>query len=189
MKLDRRYAYFLIYKPYGMLSQFTSNEPGKRTLGELHAFPKDVYPVGRLDEDSEGLLLLTNDPKMNATLLGDSTEKEYWVQVEGIPTEAALAHLRKGVDITAKKQRYHTQPAQVRLLEPAPALPERVPPIRVRLSVPDRWLAITIHEGKNRQVRKMVAAVGFPCLRLVRWRFGEWTLDGLGVGEVRVLGK
>ncbi len=185
MDTSKRYRYYLIYKPYGMLSQFTSDDPGKRTLGELHAFPKDVYPVGRLDEDSEGLLLLTNDPKMNSALLGEGVEKEYWVQVEGIPTEAALAQLRKGVDITVKKQRYHTRPAQVRMLEPAPPLPARVPPIRVRLSVPDAWLALTIREGKNRQVRKMVAAVGFPCLRLVRWRFGDWELGNLGVGGVR----
>ncbi len=185
MDAQKRYRYYLIYKPYGMLSQFTTAEPGKRTLGELHAFPSDVYPVGRLDEDSEGLLLLTNDPKMNALLLGEGVEKEYWVQVEGIPTEAALVQLRQGVDITVKKKRYRTLPAQARRLEPVPALPERVPPIRVRLSIPDRWIALTIREGKNRQVRKMVAAVGFPCLRLVRARFGKWELGDLHPGGVR----
>lgn len=180
-----KYRYFLIYKPYGMLSQFTTDDPQKRTLGELFPFPKDAYPVGRLDEDSEGLLLLTNDPKMNATLLGEGIEKEYWVQVEGVPSEGALAQLRSGVTITVKKMRYQTRPAGARLLSPAPDLPARVPPIRVRLTVPDAWLAITIREGKNRQVRRMTAAVGLPTLRLVRWRLGTWTLDGMGVGEVR----
>jgi 23S rRNA pseudouridine2457 synthase len=179
------YRYFLIYKPYGMLSQFSSTEPGKRTLGELYDFPKDVYPVGRLDEDSEGLLLLTNDPRMNAALLGEKVEKEYWVQVEGIPTEGALEKLRRGVDITVRKKRHYTLPAVVRRLEPAPDLPPRVPPIRVRLTIPDVWLSITITEGKNRQVRKMTAAVGYPTLRLIRWRLGEWTIRGMGVGEVR----
>jgi 23S rRNA pseudouridine2457 synthase len=182
-----RYRYFLIYKPYGMLSQFTTDDPRKRTLGELFAFPKDVYPVGRLDEDSEGLLLLTNDPKVNALLLGEGVEKEYWVQVEGVATEAALAALRKGVDISVQKRTYHTQPAVAQALVPAPDLPARVPPIRVRLTVPDCWLAITIREGKNRQVRKMTAAVGLPTLRLVRWRIAAWTLAGMGVGEVREL--
>jgi 23S rRNA pseudouridine2457 synthase len=181
------HRYFLIYKPYGMLSQFTTDDPRKRTLGELYAFPKDVYPVGRLDEDSEGLLLLTNDPKVNALLLGEGVEKEYWVQVEGVATEAALAQLRRGVDISVQKRMYHTRPAQARVLAPAPELPARVPPIRVRLTVPDCWLAICISEGKNRQVRKMTAAVGLPTLRLVRWRIHTWTLAGMGVGEVREL--
>jgi 23S rRNA pseudouridine2457 synthase len=190
------YRYFLIYKPYGMLSQFTSDDPAKRTLGELYDFPKDVYPVGRLDEDSEGLLILTNDPRMNAELLGGRVDKEYWVQVEGMaganyvpgtpfPTEGALEKLRKGVDITVRKKRHYTLPAVVRRLDPAPALPARVPPIRVRLTVPDGWISITIREGKNRQVRKMTAAVGYPTLRLVRWRLGEWTIKGMVPGEVR----
>lgn len=179
------YRYFLLFKPYGVLSQFTKDDPAKRTLGDVHPFPKDVYPVGRLDEDSEGLLLLTNDPRMNAELLGEGVEKEYWVQVEGLPTEDALARLRKGVDISVKGKRHHTLPAGARLLTAAPDLPARVPPIRVRLTVPDCWLAITIREGKNRQVRKMTAAVGHPTLRLVRWRLGRWTLEGLQPGEVR----
>lgn len=181
------YRYFLIYKPYGMLSQFSTDDPAKRTLGELHDFPKDVYPVGRLDEDSEGLLLLTNDPKMNAALTGESVDKEYYVQVEGIPTEGALEKLRRGVDITVKKQRYYTKPALVRRLEPAPELPDRVPPIRVRQTVPDAWISITLREGKNRQVRRMTAAVGYPTLRLVRWRQGKWTIRGMQVGEVMEL--
>lgn len=183
----KRLRYYMIYKPYGMLSQFTTSEPGKRTLAELYDFPQDVYPVGRLDEDSEGLLLLTNDPQMNAALLGERVEKEYWVQVEGIPTEGALEKLRRGVDITVRKKPYYTLPATVRRLDPVPDLPPRVPPIRVRLTVPDAWLSIIITEGKNRQVRKMTAAVGYPTLRLVRWRLGTWTLKGMTLGEVREL--
>lgn len=179
------HRYFLIYKPYGVLSQFSTDDPSKRTLAELHDFPKDVYPVGRLDEDSEGLLLLTNDPKMNAVLLGQKIEKEYWVQVEGIPNEGALEKLRRGVDITVKKERYYTLPATVRRLEPAPDLPVRIPPIRVRATIPDCWLSITIKEGKNRQVRKMTAAIGFPTLRLVRWRLHTLKLGDMQPGDVK----
>ena len=179
-----KFRYFLIYKPFGILSQFTSEIEGKRTLAALYDFPKDVYPVGRLDEDSEGLLLLTNDPKENARLLGNQIEKEYFVQVEGNPMEADLQPLRVGVEIRAKKKRHQTLPAKVRLLESPPNLPERNPPIRYRAAIPDCWLSITIAEGKNRQVRKMTAAVGFPTLRLVRWRMATFTIENLEVGEV-----
>ena len=168
-----------------VLSQFTDPVGGKRTLGELFDFPKDVYPVGRLDEDSEGLLLLTNDPRLNRELLGQGVEKEYWVQVEGIPTDEALARLRDGVDIRVRKRVHRTAPAQVRRLEPAPELPRRDPPIRVRLSIPDRWLSLTLREGKNRQVRRMTAQVGFPTLRLLRWRIRDYTLEGMVSGQVR----
>lgn len=180
-----RFRYYLIYKPYLVLSQFTDPVGGKRTLGELYDFPKDVYPVGRLDEDSEGLLLLTNDPGKNREMLGKGIEKEYWVQVEGIPTEEALQQLRTGVDIRVRKKVHHTAPAIVRRLDPPPLLPPREPPIRVRLSVPDRWLSLTLREGKNRQVRRMTAKVGFPTLRLVRWRFAHFTIEGMQPGEVR----
>lgn len=180
-----KYRSFLIYKPYGVLSQFTAPVEGKRTLGELYDFPKDVYPIGRLDEDSEGLLLLTNDPRMNQKLLGQGIEKEYYVQVEGIPDEAALQPLREGVTIRVRKKDHHTLPAKVRRLDPEPDLPPREPPIRFRKSVPDCWISLTLREGKNRQVRKMTAAVGYPCLRLVRWRVGHWTLGDMQVGEVR----
>ncbi len=181
------FRYFLIYKPFGVLSQFTTEIEGKRTLASLHNFPKDVYPIGRLDEDSEGLLLLTNDPRENARLLGNKIEKEYYVQVEGIPTDEALDQLRAGVDIRVKKKVHHAMPAQVKRLDPAPLLPDREPPIRYRASIPDRWLSITISEGKNRQVRKMTAAVGFPTLRLARWRLGKHTVEGMQVGEVTEL--
>jgi 23S rRNA pseudouridine2457 synthase len=179
-----RYRYFLLYKPYMVLCQF-SPEAGKRTLGEVHAFPKDVYPVGRLDEDSEGLLLLTNDPRANARLLGTGIEKEYYAQVEGAPTESALDPLRKGVEIRVKKEAYTTLPARVSILAASPTLPPREPPIRYRAAIPTAWISITLREGKNRQVRRMTASVGFPTLRLVRWRFGEWTVAGMESGEVR----
>lgn len=183
MKSNR---YFIVYKPYGVLSQFTDPVGGKRTLGDLHAFPKDVYPVGRLDENSEGLLLLTNDRKANERLLGKGVEKEYWVQVEGEPGEEALEQLRRGVEIKVRKKPYRTRPAKARLLVD-PSLPDRDPPIRFRKHIPDSWIAIILTEGKNRQVRKMTAKVGHPTLRLVRVRFGKWTVEGMQVGEVREL--
>jgi len=175
---------YLIYKPYGVVSQFTAPVPGKRTLGELFDFPPDVYPVGRLDETSEGLLILTNDARQNQRLLGQQIEKEYWVQVEGVPDEAALAQLRQGVDIRIKQKAYRTLPAEVRRLG-EPALPPRDPPIRQRKSIPESWLSLCIREGKNRQVRRMTAAVGYPTLRLVRWRLAQMTIEGMQPGEVR----
>lgn len=178
---------FALYKPYGYLSQFTDPTGGrKRTLADLVALPKDVYPIGRLDEDSEGLLLLTNDNQLKQRLLGQGVEKEYWVQVEGIPAEAALAHLRAGVHIRVRKRDYRTRPAEVHRLDPPPDLPPRHPPIRYRKSVPDRWLSLTLREGKNRQVRRMTAAVGHPTLRLIRWRIGPWSLAGMKPGEILV---
>lgn len=167
------------------MSQFTDVTGKKRTLGELYAFPSDVYPVGRLDETSEGLLILSDDKSLNQKILGKGVEKEYWVQVEGIPTEQALEQLRKGVDIKVKKNVYHTRPAKATVLDVVPDLPERDPPIRFRKSIPTTWMSLTLREGKNRQVRKMTAAVGFPTLRLVRWRIGSFTLQGFLLGEVR----
>jgi 23S rRNA pseudouridine2457 synthase len=170
-------------KPYGVISQFTSRE-GKRTLSEFIRV-KDVYPIGRLDEDSEGLLLLTeegalqhqlSDPKFDHT-------KTYLVQVERVPDEAALQMLCRGVSIRG----YKTKPAKVRLLENEPLLPPRNPPIRFRKSVPTAWLEITLAEGKNRQVRRMTAAVGYPTLRLVRVAIAGVTSDGLEPGEWRDL--
>ena len=185
MKSRRNFRYYLVYKPFGMVSQFTAPVEGKRTLGELFDFPKDVYPVGRLDEDSEGLLILTNDPALNQRLLGQGVEKEYFVQVEGIPEESALAQLRAGVTIRVRKKDHHTLPADVERVEPTPDLPPRDPPIRFRKTVPDCWISLTIREGKNRQVRKMTAKVGHPCLRLVRVRVGEIELGRMQVGEVQ----
>ncbi len=174
-----------LHKPYGVLSQFTP-EPGSRwrTLADF-GLPAGVYPLGRLDADSEGLLLLADEPGLNTWLLdpAGAHRREYWVQVERIPNEAALARLAKGVLIGT----HATRPCTVRRLEPPPALPPRVPPIRVRKSVPDCWLALELVEGKNRQVRRMTAAVGHPTLRLVRVRIGEFELGGLTPGRWREL--
>lgn len=180
-----RYRYFLVYKPFGVLSQFTDPVGGKRTLGDLFAFPRDVYPIGRLDEDSEGLLLLTSDPRQNKHWLGQNIEKEYWVQVEGIPTPEALAQLRKGVQIRIKKKTHLTIPAGADLLNDPSQVPPRDPPIRFRKTVPDTWITLTLREGKNRQVRRMTAAVGFPTLRLIRFRIGHFDISGMSPGEVK----
>ena len=151
--------------------------------------PKDVYPVGRLDYDSEGLLLLTNDKSMNAALLhpGKKHERTYLVQVEGSITDLALQQLQNGVEISVNGERYQTKPARVKLLIEAPDLPERVPPIRFRKNIPTSWIELTLTEGKNRQVRRMTAAVGHPTLRLIRTSIGEWPVAGLGPGEWKEL--
>ncbi len=174
----------MLYKPYGVLSQFTTPSEGKLGLGSLYDFPKDVYPVGRLDEDSEGLLLLTNDGSANRRLLGQGIEKTYWVQVEGSIQEADLEPIRRGLTIKVKKESYNTLPARARVLPQVPDLPERNPPIRFRANIPTSWIEVVLREGKNRQVRKMTAAIGFPTLRLVRVRFGSLQLAKTQVGEV-----
>ncbi len=180
--------YFALYKPFGMLSQFTREAPGQHTLADLgFAFNKDVYPVGRLDADSEGLLLLTNDKSLNAKLLHPkfAHARSYLAQVEGVPDSIALKRLAEGVEIRVEGKTYRTQPAVVRLLDTPPELPERHPPVRFRKTVPDRWLEITLTEGKNRQVRRMCAAVGYPVLRLVRIKIGGLQLGDMAPGEVR----
>ncbi|MDI6803239.1 MAG: pseudouridine synthase [Bacteroidota bacterium] len=176
--------YIILYKPYGVLCQFSDKED-RPTLSDLGKFPKDVYPVGRLDFDSEGLVLLTNDNTLKHKLLEPKfkTPKTYLAQVETIPDENALEKLRKGVVIEGKK----TLPAEVKLLEQEPNLPPRSVPIRFRKNVPTAWLEITIYEGRNRQVRKMTAAVGHPTLRLVRIKMGNIELGNLLIGEVRNL--
>lgn len=181
-------SYFITYKPFGVLTQFSGEGPTLASLGE---FPRDVYPVGRLDKDSEGLLLLTDDKSLNHPLLNPrfAHQRTYFVQVEGVPTTEALAHLQAGVTIQVDGKPYRTKPAVAKLLDSAPTLPERNPPIRYRASIPDRWLALTLIEGKNRQVRKMTAAVGFPTLRLVRFSMEKITLDGMAAGEVRELSQ
>ena len=164
--------YYLINKPYGMLSQFTREVPDHRVLGDLFDFQKDIYPVGRLDRDSEGLLILTNDRRLNEALLHPSRQhgRTYWVRVEGTQTEGHLARLRKGVTIRAKGKTHQSAPLQARELgeQETTGIPPRTPPVRFRKSVPDAWLELTLTEGKNRQVRKMCAAVGLPVLRLIR---------------------
>ncbi|MVM28606.1 pseudouridine synthase [Spirosoma sp. HMF4905] len=182
--------YFLIYKPYLMLSQF-SREGDKQTLADLDfAFPTDVYPVGRLDADSEGLLLLTSDKQLNHRLLNPKFRhnRTYYVQVDGALTEAACQQLEQGVTISVDGKSYHTLPADARIIT-EPGLPERNPPIRYRANIPTSWLSISLHEGKNRQVRKMTAAVGFPTLRLVRWSIENLTAEGMTPGQVRELSR
>lgn len=177
------YKYFVINKPYGVLSQFTDSE-GRKTLKDFGPFPKSVYPVGRLDRDSEGLLIITNDKSLTDFLLNPKYkhEKEYFVQVEGIPTDEALQKLQEGVIIEGKK----TLPAKLRIID-YPNFAERIPPIRERKNIPTTWISLTITEGRNRQVRKMTAAVGFPTLRLVRVRIKNVLLNILKSGEVRTL--
>ena len=184
-------TYFILYKPFGVLSQFTREHPDHKVLGDVYPFPSDVYPVGRLDKDSEGLLLLTNDKALNHKLLNPNFKhkRTYWVQVEGIPDETAIAQLQQGVDIKVNKKKHHTLPAEASLLSPPPVLPERNPPIRYRKNVPDSWLSITLVEGKNRQVRKMCAKVGYPVLRLVRVSIEHLRFQELEVGMVQELSR
>lgn len=178
--------YFIIYKPYGVLTQFSGEGP---TLASLGTFPNDVYPVGRLDKDSEGLLLITDDKWLNHHLLNPrfGHQRTYFAQVEGIPTPEALKQLRSGVTINVDGGEYKTKPALAKILDPVPTLPLRIPPIRYRASIPDSWIELTLIEGKNRQVRKMTAAVGFPTLRLVRYSMEKITILGMNVGEIREL--
>lgn len=175
--------YLLFHKPYGVLSQFTP-AGDKPTLQDYIDVP-DVYTVGRLDADSEGLLLLTDDGRLQHRLTDPKFQhpRTYWVQIENIPDEAALLQLRTGITI----QNYRTRPAQARLIEQEPDLPPRQPPIRERKSIPTAWLELTLTEGKNRQVRRMTAAVGFPTLRLVRVSIGQINLAGLAPGAWREL--
>jgi 23S rRNA pseudouridine2457 synthase len=172
-------------KPYGHLSQFTP-EPGSqwRTLADF-GLPAKVYPLGRLDADSEGLLLLSDENGLNSRLHDpiQGHPREYWVQVERVPTNAALQQLARGVRIGD----YTTQPCQVRRLEPAPPLPPRDPPVRFRKTVPDCWLSLILHEGKNRQVRRMTAGIGHPTLRLMRVAIGDFRLNAIKPGAWREL--
>ena len=172
----------LLNKPYGVLSQFTGGkEAVADTLAHLVDVP-DVYPAGRLDKDSEGLLLLTDDGRLQARIAEPRYKlpKTYLVQVEGEPDAGQLAQLAAGVRLTDGM----TRPAEAHAIDP-PELWPRDPPVRYRKSVPDSWLSLTITEGRNRQVRRMTAAVGLPTLRLVRWSVGEWSLDGIAPGEWR----
>jgi len=175
---------FVIYKPYGMLSQLnTKGYKKKKGLAELFAFPEGVQPVGRLDEDSEGLLLLTSDNAMNIHIRSTDIEKEYWVQLDGEITDAAIAKLEKGVIIKKEKENYLTLPCKVSKIPEL--MPERDPASRGGRHRPSTWISITIREGKFRQVRKMTAAVGYPTLRLVRVRIGKIRLGSMQPSEVK----
>ena len=173
----------LLNKPYGVLPQFTDEKsPSPRPTLSAYVTVPHVYPAGRLDMDSEGLMLLTDDGRLQARISNPKYKipKTYLVQVEGEPEEAALDALRRSVMLKDGP----TLPAHVEAIDP-PELWPRDPPVRFRKSVPDRWLRLTIHEGRNRQVRRMTAAVGHPTLRLVRWQVGEWTLEGIAPGAWR----
>ena len=214
------------HKPYGVISQFTGDGSSNRTLAEF-GFPKNVYPIGRLDADSEGLLLLSDEPEWNERLLHPhhAHEREYWAQVERIPTPEALKKLARGVSIAIGgraaaaarggaaappppgSKGYHTLPCRAWILEPQPEvgasrrdarsgrlgepslppIPPRDPPIRFRKSVPDCWIGLELIEGKNRQVRRMTAAIGHPTLRLIRVRIGNFLLGDLPAGQWRIL--
>ena len=171
----------LLNKPYGVLCQFSDDGSGKPTLAQYVKVP-GVYPAGRLDTDSEGLLLLTDDGKLQARIADPKFKlaKTYLAQVEGVPDAAALEALRRGVQLKDGL----TRPAEAEAIPPPPLWP-REPPIRVRQAIPDSWIKLTLCEGKNRQVRRMTAAVGFPTLRLVRWGIGDWSVEGLTPGEWR----
>ncbi|MBS0664283.1 MAG: pseudouridine synthase [Verrucomicrobia bacterium] len=176
------------HKPYGVLSQFTP-EPGSkwRTLAD-YRLPREVYALGRLDADSEGLLLLSDEAGLNTRLLdpAHAHRREYWAQVERIPTAESLAQLERG---GLAIDNYRTLPCRARRLEPVPAIPPRDPPVRYRKNVPDCWLSLELIEGKNRQVRRMTAAIGHPTLRLLRVRIGGFALGELAAGQWRELSR
>ena len=175
--------YFILNKPYGVLSQFSDKE-NRITLSSLHNFPSDVYPVGRLDMDSEGLLIITNDKSLTDYLLNPKNkhEREYFVQVEGIPSENDLQKLRNGIILKDGL----TLPAKAKIID-EPDFQPRVPPIRERKNIPTSWLSLTLIEGRNRQVRRMTSAIGFPTLRLVRVRINKLFLNEMKIGDVKEL--
>lgn len=173
------------HKPHGVLSQFTADGSPNRTLAAF-AFPKEVHPIGRLDADSEGLLLLSDEAWLNERLLHPrhAHEREYWAQVERIPGDEALRQLAKGILLQGRQ----TLPCRAWLLDPQPQMPPRDPPVRFRKSVPDCWIGLELIEGRNRQVRRMTAAIGHPTLRLVRVRMGKFELGKLPPGRWKILG-
>ena len=178
--------HFILHKPYGFLSQFIRTETvrkNKKLLGELGDFPEGTMAIGRLDEASEGLLLLTTDGKVSQEVRSKKVEKEYYAQVDGEITEEAIEQLKNGVEIGLKTGKYQTLPCQAKKLISSPTFEERAKKIRDKRHGPTSWVSITLTEGKNRQVRKMTAAVGFPTLRLIRVRIGNIELGDLKSGE------
>ncbi len=184
-RIKTEIKYFVFYKPYNVLNQFTREQPEHVTLADYLKVEKDVYPLGRLDKDSEGLLILTNDRSLNALLLSPAQhhKRSYFVQVENDLTDQAIAKISKGVEIKLDTGDYKTRSCTVKKLPKPPLLPERDPPIRVRQNIPTSWALIELTEGKNRQVRKMFAAVGFPVLRLVRVQIEDLKLGKLEPGK------
>ena len=172
--------YFIVYKPYQTLSQFTS-ALNKKTLADCFSVPKNVYPVGRLDEDSEGLLILTNDKKLNHHLLNPENEhdREYWVQVEGEITNDAVMQMQQGLQLNIKNKTSQTKTSIVTIFNKDPEVRDRIPPIRYRANIATSWIKIILKEGKNRQIRKMTAKVGFPTLRLIRVRIVDIELKNM----------
>ncbi len=187
IKMNR---YFILYKPYKVLSHF-GKTVGKKTLSDIVQLPKNIYPVGRLDEDSEGLLLLTDDASINHRLLHPSFkhERTYHVQVEGSITDHALQELSKGVCITVNHTTYHTLPCKASHLTDMNHIVPRNPPVRYRATIPDTWISLTLTEGKNRQVRKMTASVGYPTLRLIRHSIGAIQLGELLPGAYKEISR
>ncbi|WP_405292230.1 pseudouridine synthase [Algibacter sp. Ld11] len=184
---NSEHKHYAIYKPYKFLSQFYSNstqQKRKRFLGELADFPKGIMAIGRLDEKSEGLLLLTTDGKMSDFVNSQKVEKEYYALVDGDITEAAIDKLRAGVEIGFDGKKYQTKPCKAFKLESSPKVPDAQQKIRDDRHGPTSWVSITLNEGKFRQVRKMTSAVGFPTLRLVRVRVGNLSLHDMQIGEV-----
>lgn len=176
--------HYILHKPYGYISQFKTDVKKKRMLGELYPFAEGTMAIGRLDEDSEGLLLLTTDGKTSELVRRKHIEKEYYAQVDGQITADAIDRLRKGVEIGIKGKKYQTLPCKAFVLDPQPIFPERSRKIRDERHGPTCWISVTLTEGKLRQVRKMCAAVGYPVLRLIRIRIGKVHLNSLPVGAV-----
>ncbi|QOR76570.1 MAG: pseudouridine synthase [Thermoflavifilum sp.] len=187
--MPEKLRYYILYKPYRVLCQF-SPSPGKLTLADVLRVPEDVYPVGRLDYESEGLLLLTNDKRLHTQLLHPhfAHPRAYWVQVEGEITPEAIVPLYQGIVIRIKRKTYRTLPLPVdaiQLLNEPPPVPERHPPIRYRRHIPTSWISIRLYEGKYHQIRKMMAATGYPVLRLIRYAIGQLQLGSMKPGEYR----
>lgn len=182
--------YFVVHKPFNVLSQFTSIE-GKKTLKDFFDVPINVYPVGRLDYDSEGLLILTDDKYLNDYLLNPlrGHEREYWVQVEGYITAKAIAELQQGVSININGKMYSTKKCFAEIISQPKDVVARNPPIRYRKNIPESWIKLILTEGKNRQIRKMTAKTGFPTLRLIRYRIEKITIEHLKPGEMKMLSQ
>jgi 23S rRNA pseudouridine2457 synthase len=181
------HRHFVIHKPYGFLSQFVYNvttRKNRKLLGELFDFPEGIMAIGRLDQDSEGLMFLTTDGKESYNVRSAKVEKEYYVQLDGLITAEGLLMLQNGVEITTDKGRYMTKPCKAFVIDPQPIFPERIKKVRDDRHGPTQWVSITISEGKFRQVRKMTAASGFPTLRLIRVRIGDVLLGNLSSGDV-----